>query len=166
MFRVKQMKIGIRKEDKSAWERRAPLAPEHVKTLIETHGIDVALISSSRRVFADADYEAVGARVVEDLSPCNVVLGVKEIPPAKLIGGMAYVFFAHVIKGQPHNMPMLERLLDRECHLIDYEKIVDDQGRRLIFFGRHAGLAGMLETLWAFGQIQPHSYTHGPSARA
>ena len=66
--------------------------------------------------------------------------------------GQAYVFFAHVIKGQPFNMPMLQRMLDLGCTLIDYEKVTDDAGRRLIFFGWHAGVAGMLETLWALGQ--------------
>lgn len=144
--------IGIRHETKSAWERRAPLAPEHVRTLVQEHGVDVVVASSSRRVFDDTEYEAAGARVVPTLTPCNVVLGVKEIPPTKLIRGMPYLFFSHVIKGQPYNMPMLQRLLDKECSLLDYEKITDDKGRRLIFFGHHAGLAGMLETLWAFGQ--------------
>ena len=62
------------------------------------------------------------------------------------------MFFAHVIKGQAYNMPMLRRLMELGCTLIDYEKVIDDNGRRLIFFGRHAGLAGMIETLHALGQ--------------
>src|SRR5690606_18369590 len=33
-----------------------------------------------------------------------------------------------------------------------YERIVDDDGRRLVFFGRHAGLAGMIDTLWLLGR--------------
>ncbi len=81
-----------------------------------------------------------------------MVFAVKEIPPALFEPGKVYVFFAHVIKGQPYNMPMLRRLLDLGCTLIDYEKVTDDQGRRLIFFGRHAGMAGTLETLWALGR--------------
>lgn len=144
--------IGVRHEDKSPWERRAPLSPEHVRKLVDQHRIDVAVVSSSRRVFTDDQYEAAGARIVPSVAACQVVLGVKEIPPCKLIHGMAYLFFAHVIKGQPHNMPLLQKLLDKKCHLIDYEKITDAAGRRLIFFGRYAGLAGMIETLWAFGQ--------------
>ena len=88
----------------------------------------------------------------EDLSACPVVLAIKEIPKEVFLPGQAYVFFAHVIKGQPYNMPMLQRLLDLGCTLIDYEKITDDAGRRLIFFGWHAGVAGMLETLRALGQ--------------
>ena len=81
-----------------------------------------------------------------------MVFAVKEIPPDLFEPGKAYVFFAHVIKGQPYNMPMLRRLLDLGCTLIDYEKVTADEGRRLIFFGWHAGVAGMLETLWALGR--------------
>ena len=49
-------------------------------------------------------------------------------------------------------MPMLKKMMDLECNLIDYEKITDEKGRRLVFFGNFAGLAGMIDTLWAFGQ--------------
>lgn len=87
-----------------------------------------------------------------DLSEASVIFGVKEIPPELLQPKTAYIFFSHVIKGQPKNMPALRRLMDLECTLIDYEKVTDDQGRRLIFFGRFAGLAGMIDTLWALGQ--------------
>ncbi len=76
----------------------------------------------------------------------------KEIPPTFFRPGGAYMFFSHVIKGQAYNMPMLRRLMELGCTLIDYEKVIDDQGRRLIFFGRHAGLAGAIETLHALGK--------------
>jgi alpha-aminoadipic semialdehyde synthase len=62
-----------------------------------------------------------------------------------------YVFFSHVVKGQPYNMPMLRRMMELKCNLIEYEKVVDDQGKRLIFFGRYAGMAGMINSLWALG---------------
>ncbi len=65
--------------------------------------------------------------------------------------GKTYVFFSHVVKGQSYNMPMLKALMDKGCTLIDYERIVDDMNRRIIFFGRFAGLAGMINTLWAIG---------------
>ncbi|MCD6101629.1 MAG: hypothetical protein J7J77_01055, partial [Candidatus Cloacimonetes bacterium] len=76
----------------------------------------------------------------------------KEIPESFFLPNKTYVFFSHVIKGQSYNMPMLQKMLDLDCNLIDYEKIVNDNNRRLIFFGRHAGIAGMIDTLWAFGQ--------------
>jgi len=145
-------RIGIRREDKSIWERRVPIVPEDARELMEKHGIEVVVQPSDIRVFKDEEYAAIGAEVREDLSDCGVVFAVKEIPPKLLLPGKTYVFFAHVIKGQPYNMPMLRRLLDLGCVLIDYEKVTDEKGRRLIFFGRHAGWAGMLDTLWALGK--------------
>lgn len=145
-------RVGIRREDKSIWERRVPVVPGDVGELTRRHGIEVVVQPSETRVFDDQEFARVGAQVREDLSDCDVVLAVKEIPPELFLPGTIYVFFAHVIKGQPYNMPMLQRLLDLGCVLIDYEKVTDDKGRRLIFFGRHAGWAGMLDTLWALGQ--------------
>src|SRR5262245_17520670 len=113
--------IGIRREDKNRWERRAPLAPEHVKELTR-HGVVVAVERSPVRIFPDEDYRAAGARIVDDLSPCPLVFGVKEIPAERLHPGAAYLFFAHVTKGQPANMPMLRRLMELRCTLVDYEK--------------------------------------------
>jgi alanine dehydrogenase len=144
--------IGVRREDKSDWERRTPITPAVAAELQRQHGIPVIVQPSPQRAFSAAEFQAAGARVQEDLSGCPVVLGIKEIPKAAFVPGQAYVFFAHVIKGQPFNMPMLQRMLDLGCTLIDYEKVTDDTGRRLIFFGWHAGVAGMLETLWALGQ--------------
>lgn len=145
-------RIGIRREDKGPWERRVPVIPEHVRCLVDEHALEVWIQPSGVRVFQDDEYVRAGARVEEDISGCPLVLGVKEIPSHLFQPGHAYVFFAHVIKGQPYNMPMLRRLLQQRCHLIDYEKVTDEQGRRLIFFGRHAGLAGMVDTLWALGR--------------
>lgn len=144
--------IGVRREDKSPWERRTPITPAVVQALAEQHGIQVLVQPSPQRAFSAAEFEAAGAQVQEDLSACPVVLGIKEVPKSAFLAGQVYVFFAHVIKGQPFNMPMLQRMLDLGCTLIDYEKVTDDAGRRLIFFGWHAGVAGMLETLWALGQ--------------
>jgi alpha-aminoadipic semialdehyde synthase len=144
-------RIGIRLEDKNEWERRAPLVPAHAKALKE-QGIEVCVQASPIRAFTAQEYGQVGATVVEELSTCPVILAIKEIPSQLLAAGKTYAFFSHTIKGQKHNMPMLRRLLDLGCNLIDYEKIVDENGRRLVFFGNYAGLAGMLDTLWALGQ--------------
>jgi alpha-aminoadipic semialdehyde synthase len=77
---------------------------------------------------------------------------VKEIPLDFFEQGKTYVFFSHVIKGQPYNMPMLKKMMELKCNLIDYEKVTDESGMRMIFFGRFAGLAGMINSLWSFGQ--------------
>jgi alpha-aminoadipic semialdehyde synthase len=144
--------IGIRREDKSKWEKRVPLTPEHVKELIENDGIEVYLQPSSIRIFSDQEFIQVGAKIQEDLSACPVILAVKEIPVDFFQPGGTYAFFSHVIKGQEYNMPMLKKMMELKCNLIDYEKVADEEGRRLVFFGRHAGLAGMIDTLWALGR--------------
>jgi alpha-aminoadipic semialdehyde synthase len=144
--------IGIRREDKSPWERRVPITPQDASDLQADQGLAFIVQSSGIRVFQDEEYLAAGVDVQEDLSPASTIFAVKEIPLDFLEPGKTYVFFAHVIKGQPHNMPMLRRMMELGCSLIDYEKVTDEKGRRLIFFGRHAGLAGMIDTLWAFGQ--------------
>jgi len=144
--------LGIRREDKNCWERRAPLTPAHVQELVHDQERSVVVQPSSQRVYPDDEYRRAGASLDEDLSGCRVVIGVKEIPRDLLLAGKPYLFFSHTIKGQAANMPLLRRLLERRCTLIDYESIVDRFGRRLIFFGRHAGYAGMIDALWALGQ--------------
>lgn len=144
--------IGIRREDKSEWERRVPITPQDAAELQRRHNIQVVVQPSPIRSFTGEEYLEAGVTVREDLSSCSVVFGIKEMPKELFERDKAYVFFAHVIKGQPYNMPMLQRLLDLGCTLIDYERVVDDKGRRLIFFGWHAGVAGMIDTLWALGQ--------------
>jgi alpha-aminoadipic semialdehyde synthase len=144
--------IGVRREDRSRWERRVPVTPEVAAELRAQHGVSVVVQPSSIRAFADEEFSAAGAIVQDSLTSCPIVFAVKEIPVDRFEPGQAYMFFAHVIKGQPFNMPMLRRMLDLGCTLIDYEKVADDKGRRLIFFGWHAGVAGMVETLWALGK--------------
>ncbi|MBN1660752.1 MAG: hypothetical protein JXA93_20320 [Anaerolineae bacterium] len=143
--------IGVRREDKSEWERRVPVTPQDAADL-QREGVQVIIQSSDTRAYRDAEFAEAGITVSSDLKEAPVILGIKEIPLKVLEPGKTYIFFAHVIKGQPYNMPMLRRLLDLGCTLIDYERVVDDRNRRLIFFGWHAGVSGMIDTLWALGQ--------------
>jgi len=144
--------IGIRREDKNKWERRVPLTPKDVLGLQERHQLGTVIQPSAIRTFEDGEYSKAGAVVSEDLSDCPLVLAVKEIPASLFAPNKTYVFFSHVIKGQTYNMPMLRKMMELGCNLFDYECITDDQGRRLIFFGRYAGIAGMIDSLWALGQ--------------
>ncbi len=153
--------LGIRREDKSRWEARAPLSPQDMRQLTDA-GLQFQVQAAPLRRFSDHEYRTAGAEIVEDLRACPIILGVKEIPPALLERGKTYLFFSHTIKGQPANMPMLRRLLELGCTLIDYERIVDDAGRRLVFFGRYAGLAGMIDTLWALGRRLEHEGLANP----
>lgn len=143
--------IGIRHEDKYAMERRVALVPKHLAELIE-EGISFEVQKSDKRVFTDDEFKKAGAKLVDNLSEAQVVFGVKEMPEDFFETGKTYVLFSHVIKGQSYNMPMLKAMMQKKCQLIDYEKIANDEGRRLIFFGRFAGLAGMINSLWSYGQ--------------
>ncbi|MFC1581483.1 bifunctional lysine ketoglutarate reductase /saccharopine dehydrogenase family protein [Candidatus Neomarinimicrobiota bacterium] len=145
------MRLGIRREDKNKWETRVPLIPSDVKKIVD-RGIEVFLQPSPIRIFSDQEYIDVGAKISEDLSSCSVVLAVKEIPINFIENGKTYVFFSHTIKGQDYNMPLLQKMIDLKTQLIDYEKITNEKDQRLIFFGRHAGLAGMIDSLWALGK--------------
>jgi alpha-aminoadipic semialdehyde synthase len=144
-------KIGIRLEDKNEWETRVPLVPDDVKRL-GAQGVRFYVQRFPRRAYADALYEAAGAELVDHTRDCDLVLGVKEIPIEEFVENQAYMFFSHTIKGQPYNMEMLAALVQKRCTLLDYETVKDDDGRRLVFFGRHAGLAGAVDTLWALGK--------------
>jgi saccharopine dehydrogenase (NAD+, L-lysine-forming) len=144
--------IGIRKESKYPTERRAPFTPDQVKDLIHVNDINVIVEPCEKRFFKNEEYERAGALISRDLSECNVIFGIKEIPVEDLIPDMPYCFFSHTIKGQTHNMPMLKGILDRKDTLIDYELVKNEKGKRMIFFGNYAGYAGMIDSLWALGQ--------------
>ena len=144
--------LGIRREDKNKWERRVAITPDHTKELKEKYGIKTVIQPSKIRIFKDLEYKSAGAEIKEDISESDVIFAVKEIPKELFIKNKTYVFFSHTIKGQDYNMPMLKKMMDLKCNLIDYEKISDEKDRRLVFFGRHAGLAGMIDTLWALGK--------------
>jgi len=143
--------IGIRHEDKYKLERRAPLTPKHVARLVKQKKLDIIVQTSDKRVFTDEEYIHAGAKIAKDLKRCSVIFGVKEMPLSFFEPEKTYVFFAHVVKGQQYNMAMLRRMMELKCNLIEYERVVDEQGKRLIFFGRYAGMAGMINSLWALG---------------
>lgn len=154
--------IGIRKEDRYAMERRVPLTPKHVERLIKQYGLKVVVQTSDNRIFKDEEFKKAGAEVAETLKDCPVIFGVKEIPEQVFEEGKTYVFFSHVIKGQQYNMPMLRKMMEQKCSLIDYERVADEIGRRLVFFGRFAGLAGMINTLWSLGLRLKHYGKENP----
>ncbi len=147
-----QYTLGLRREDKNKWEKRVPIIPDHIKELKEKHNIDSIAQPSKIRTFKDKEYKKAGAKIQEDISDANVIFAVKEIPIELFEKNKTYIFFSHTIKGQQYNMPMLKKMMELKCNLIDYEKITDEKKRRLVFFGRYAGIAGMIDTLWGLGK--------------
>ncbi|KAI3418932.1 hypothetical protein GPALN_008027 [Globodera pallida] len=142
--------IGIRRETINAWERRAPLSPNHVKVLTRK-GVRVLIQPSNRRAFPIQDYIGAGATVQEDLSSAQLILSVKQVPAEDLIPNKTYAFFSHTIKAQPDNMEMLDTILHRKIRLIDFEKITDDEGTRIVMFGKWAGYTGFIDVLHGLG---------------
>ncbi|MDH3627926.1 MAG: hypothetical protein OES25_09755 [Acidobacteriota bacterium] len=144
--------LGIRAEDKNHWERRSPLTPDHIAELGEHSDLRFVVQPSPHRAFPTLDYTHAGAEIRPSVEDCRIVFGIKEIPVDKIEDNRVYLFFSHTAKGQSHNMPLLRRLLESRSTLIDYEYIVDEREKRLIFFGQHAGYAGMINSLWALGK--------------
>jgi alpha-aminoadipic semialdehyde synthase len=145
-------KIGIRREDINKWEKRVPLIPSHARELADRFPLEFRVQASTIRIFTDDDYRLAGLPVEEGLSPCPIVLALKEIPLELIEKGKTYLFFSHTAKGQAQNMPMLRKMRDLGCTIIDYEKMVDEKGRRVLYFGNYAGHAGMIDTLWTLGK--------------
>jgi len=145
-------KVALRYEDRYLMERRVAITPSHVKKLIEKHGLEFLVEKSEKRVFKEKEYTDSGALVVDNINDIPVVFGVKEMPDEIFSEGHTYIFFSHTIKGQSYNMPSLKKMVEKKINLIDYEKVRDEHGRRTIFFGKYAGLAGMINSLWTLGK--------------
>uniref|UniRef100_A0A8C5MT24 Alpha-aminoadipic semialdehyde synthase, mitochondrial n=1 Tax=Leptobrachium leishanense TaxID=445787 RepID=A0A8C5MT24_9ANUR len=142
--------LAIRREDLNAWERRAPLAPKHVKELAKL-GYKVLVQPSNRRAIHEKEYIKAGGVIQEDISAASLIVGVKRPPEEKLLPKKTYAFFSHTIKAQEANMSLLDEILKLEIRLIDYEKMVDHRGMRVVAFGQWAGVAGMINMLHGLG---------------
>lgn len=146
------MKFGIIKERKNPPDRRVVFSPDELAKVKQLyHGATVKVESSDIRVFTDSQYHNMGIEVTNDVSDCDVLFGVKEVPLDSLIPNKAYFFFSHTIKKQPYNRKLLQAILEKNIELYDHETIVDAHNRRLIGFGRYAGIVGAYNAFRAFG---------------
>ena len=146
------MKFGIIKERKSPPDKRVVFTPDELFRLKNEHPTAEVLVESSDiRVFSDQQYINLNIDVSTDLSDCDVLFGVKEVPTEALIANKKYFFFSHTIKKQPYNRKLLQAILEKNIELYDHETIVDAQNRRLIGFGRYAGIVGAYNGIRAFG---------------
>ncbi|MFV8359903.1 NAD(P)-dependent oxidoreductase [Flavobacterium sp. LS1P3] len=146
------MRFGILKERKNPPDRRVIFSPDELARLKQLYkGASVNVESSDIRVFTDEQYKNLGIEVTNDISDCDVLFGVKEVPVENLIPNKAYFFFSHTIKKQPYNRKLLQAVLEKNIDLYDHETIVDSQNRRLIGFGRYAGIVGAYNSIRAFG---------------
>lgn len=146
------LKIGIIRERKSPPDTRVPLTPIQCKTLKEQFPVDFIIEPSPNRCFSDQEYSDQGLVITQDLSTCDVLLGVKEPILESILKDKTYFVFSHTIKAQPYNRELLKTFLQRNNRLIDYEVLTDEKGRRLIAFGFFAGLVGAHNALWTYVQ--------------
>lgn len=146
------MKFGIIKERKNPPDRRVVFTPEELARLKTEHPDAVIKVESSDiRVFTDQQYADLGIEVSTDMTDCDVLFGVKEVPIDHLIPNKKYFFFSHTLKKQAHNRPLLQAILEKKIDLYDHETIVDAKFKRLIGFGRYAGIVGAYNGIRAFG---------------
>ena len=146
------MKIGIIKEYKNPPDKRVVLSPGKCVEITKNFpDVEFLVETSDIRCFTDSEYKSNGINVVSDLSTCDVLIGVKEVPIEKLISDKKYFFFSHTIKKQPYNKKLLQEILKRNIQLFDHETIVDKSNNRLIGFGYYAGVIGAYNGFRTFG---------------
>lgn len=147
------MKIGLIREGKTPPDTRVALTPQQCADVLKLYpGIQLVAEPSPNRAFADQEYIDAGIRMQADLSDCDVLLGIKEVPIDKLIPGKTYFFFSHTKKKQPYNQKLMHALIEKKIRMIDYEALTYDDGARILGFGFFAGVVGAHNGLMTYGK--------------
>lgn len=146
------LKVGIIREGKVPPDERTPLSPEQCAKAQAILALQIVVQPSPIRGFTDAEYVAQGIELQEDLSDCDILMGVKEVPIDWLIPEKTYLFFSHTIKKQVYNRPLLQAILAKKIRLVDYEVLTNEAGQRLVAFGFYAGIVGAHNALWTWAR--------------
>ncbi|MGE0568036.1 MAG: NAD(P)-dependent oxidoreductase [Bacteroidia bacterium] len=149
---MQKIKIGVLREEKSPPDMRVPLTPLICSELLRSYkNLEIVVQPSKIRCYNDFEYTSFGITLQEDLSDCDVLMGVKEVPADKLIPNKKYFFFSHTIKKQAHNQKLMRALIEKKIHMIDYETLTDKNHNRIIGFGRYAGVVGAYNGILGYG---------------
>jgi alanine dehydrogenase len=149
---MSKIKVGILKEGKVPHDLRVPFTPTQCKAILkEFPEVELKVQSSPFRCYKDAEYAAEGITVANDVSDCDILIGIKEVPVPELIAGKTYMIFSHTIKKQPHNQKLVHAVMEKKITLIDYECLTDEAGHRIIGFGRYAGIVGAYNGIMGYG---------------
>lgn len=144
--------IGIIREGKVPPDKRVPLTPKQCKHIQDVYpNVKILVQPSPIRAFKDAEYETEGIQLQEDLTGCDIVIGVKEVNIEDLIPNKKFMFFSHTIKKQPYNRELLQAIIQKNIQLIDYEVLKDATNKRIIGFGRYAGIVGCYNGFLTYG---------------
>jgi alanine dehydrogenase len=150
---MSNLKAAIIREGKIPHDKRVPFTPEQCHLIKEQYpNLELSIQPGDWRCFTNAEYEKAGITIKEDISNCDILIGIKEVPIDDLISGKEYLFFSHTIKKQPRNKKLLQAILEKKITLVDYECMVDPNGNRIIGFGRFAGIVGAYNGLMAYGK--------------
>jgi len=147
------LRIALIKEGKVPADNRVALTPTQCKWIQKNFpGVQIVVQHATKRCFSDAEYRRAGIEVAEDISNCDLMLGIKEVPLDDLVPGKTYLFFSHTKKKQPHNQKLLQAILEKNITLIDYECLEHEDGQRIIGFGFFAGIVGAHNGMMAYGK--------------
>jgi alanine dehydrogenase len=145
--------LGLVRETKNPPDKRVPLTPRQCRQLSDQHqNLKIVVQPSDDRCYSDQEYKRAGITIMEDLSGCDLLAGVKEVKQDVLIEGKTYLFFSHTAKKQLHNRSLLQGLVKKGIRLIDYEFLTGDNGQRVVAFGKWAGIVGSYNGLRALGK--------------
>ena len=144
--------IGIIREGKVPPDFRVPLTPKQCSEIQKRFpNVKVLVQTSSIRTYKDEEYLQEGIEIVDNLNNCDIIFGVKEVPIDFLIENKTYFFFSHTLKKQPYNRELLLAILKKKIRLVDYEVIKDKHNKRIIGFGRYAGIVGCYNSFLTYG---------------
>lgn len=150
-------KIALIREGKTPPDRRVPLTPTQCKEVLDTYKLidtafEILVQPSPIRCYSEDEYREAGCRITEDINEASILLGVKEVPKPQLIEGKTYLFFSHTIKKQPYNRDLLQKIIEKNVRLVDYEVLTNAAGQRVIAFGRYAGIVGAYNGILTYGK--------------
>ena len=145
------MKIGILREEKNPSDERVAFTPKQCKWILENTILTLVVQKSDIRCFSDEEYRNEGIELVDSVDDCDVLIGIKEIPKCSLLENKKYFYFSHTIKEQPYNRDLLQKMLDLNIEMVDYEALKGFNNKRLLGFGRYAGIVGAYNGLLTYG---------------
>ncbi|MEN8201074.1 MAG: NAD(P)-dependent oxidoreductase [Bacteroidota bacterium] len=144
--------LGILRETKIPPDKRVALTPVQCRELLDTYqGLKIVVQPSEYRCYTDEEYREAGLNLSEDLSACQVLMGVKEVKIHALLADKTYFFFSHTAKKQPYNRELLATLVERGNRMVDYEYLTGRDMQRVVAFGHWAGVVGAYNGLRALG---------------
>lgn len=145
--------IGLIREGKIPADNRVALTPSQCKWIHKQNaGVRIVAQSSPHRCFTDREYQSAGVEIREDMTGCDILMGIKEVPVDMLIPGKIYLFFSHTKKKQGYNQAMFRDIIEKKITLIDYECLEHEDGQRIIGFGFFAGIVGAHNGLMSYGK--------------